>query len=77
MCSSDLVSTDEQTWRTVAREDRQIHGLENLGNPDVVLDLNDLRGSSRTLYVRVGDSKPDDGWGGWLGHLTLHMTSSG
>ena len=25
--------------------------------------------------VRVADSKPDDGWGGWLGHLTLEMTS--
>jgi hypothetical protein len=24
--------------------------------------------------VRVGDSKTDDGWGGWLGHLTLDMT---
>jgi predicted alpha-1,2-mannosidase len=69
------VSTDGTSWRTVLREDREIRDLSNLGNPMQTLDLNDLRGSSRTLYVRVADSKPDDGWGGWLGHLTLEMTS--
>jgi hypothetical protein len=69
------VSTDGQTWRTVLREDREIHDLSNLGAPMQTLDLNDLRGSGRTLYVRIGDSKTDDGWGGWLGRLTLAMTS--
>ena len=68
------VSTDGQTWRTVLREDRQIHDLSNLGNPMQTLDLGDLLAGGRTLYVRVGDSKPDDGWGGWLGHLTLAMS---
>jgi hypothetical protein len=68
------VSTDGQQWRTVLREDRQIHDLSNLGDPMQTLDLNDLRAGGRTLYVRVGDSKTDDGWGGWLGHLTMEMS---
>ena len=67
------VSTDGQSWRTVLREGREIQDQSNFGTQ--TLDLNDLRGSSRTLYVRVADSKPDDGWGGWLGHLTLKMTA--
>jgi hypothetical protein len=69
------VSTDGQSWHTVAREAGEVHGLENLGNPMVTLNLNDLRAGGRTVYLRVGDSKPDDGWGGWLGHLTLEMTT--
>jgi hypothetical protein len=68
------VSTDGASWRTVLREDRQIHDLSNLGEPMQTLDLNDLRGTSRTLYLRIGDSKTDDGWGGWLGHLTLALS---
>jgi hypothetical protein len=28
------------------------------------LDLNELRGASRTLYVRVGETHPPDGWQG-------------
>ena len=31
------------------------------------LDLNDLAEPGETLYVRIADSFPDDGWGGWLG----------
>jgi hypothetical protein len=37
------------------------------------LDLNDIRGDSRTLYVRVSDDYPPDGWGGWLAHLRLEL----
>jgi hypothetical protein len=68
------VSTDGQTWRTVLNESREIHDLSNL-EPPQTLDLNALRGSSRTLYVKVSDSKTDDGWGGWLGHLALQMNT--
>jgi predicted alpha-1,2-mannosidase len=63
------VSSDDQNWRTVLQETTEEHDLNNLAVRD--LDLNDLRGTSRTLYVRVEDSKPDDGWGGWLAHLKL------
>jgi predicted alpha-1,2-mannosidase len=68
------VSTDGTTWHTVAQESRQIHDLSNRNNPPLKFDLNALRGSARTLYVRIGDSKPDDGWGGWLDHLKLELT---
>jgi hypothetical protein len=63
------VSPDDQNWRTVLQEATEEHDLNN--RAERTLDLNDLRGSSRTLYVRVEDAKPDDGWGGWLAHLKL------
>jgi predicted alpha-1,2-mannosidase len=63
------VSSDDQTWRTVLQDTTEEHDLNNRAVR--TLDLNDLRGSSRTLYVRVEDAKPDDGWGGWLAHLKL------
>jgi hypothetical protein len=37
------------------------------------LDLNELRGASRILYLRVADSHPPDGWGGWLARVRLQM----
>jgi predicted alpha-1,2-mannosidase len=67
------VSPDNQTWRIV---------LEYMGDPgdtglmnraERSLDLNDLRGESRTLYVRISDKWPQDGWGGWLARLRLEM----
>jgi len=67
------VSPDNQTWRIV---------LEYMGEPgdtglmnraERALDLNDLRGVSRTLYVRISDKYPLDGWGGWLARLRLEM----
>jgi hypothetical protein len=36
-----------------------------------------LRGSGTTLYLSVGDAKPDDGWGGWLAHLKLTTQRAG
>jgi hypothetical protein len=66
------VSPDGKTWREVLREDRQIHDLSNLA--DRTLDLADVRTAGSPLYVRVEDAKTDDGWGGWLGRLTLTMT---
>jgi predicted alpha-1,2-mannosidase len=63
------VSPDDQTWRTVLQDATEEHDLNNRAVR--TLDLNDLRGSSRTLYVRVEDAKPGDGWGGWLAHLKL------
>jgi hypothetical protein len=65
------VSTDGSTWREVLREPTQEHDLNNLEERS--LDLNDLRAGGHTLYVRLGDAKPDDGWGGWLGLVRLEM----
>ena len=57
-------STDGATWTEVLREGREIRDLSN--RQQYSLDLNALRGGGRTVYLRVQDSKPDDGWGGWV-----------
>jgi hypothetical protein len=63
------VSSDDSAWREVARETREIMDRSNLDPPTEI----DLGAVSGTLFVRVEDAKPDDGWGGWLSHLTLRM----
>ena len=68
------VSNDGQSWRTVLKEPTEEHDLDNL-DPPQTLDLGPLLAGTHTLYVRVGDAKTDDGWGGWLGHLKLAMAS--
>jgi predicted alpha-1,2-mannosidase len=66
------VSPDNQTWRTVLEE--SLTGDTGLRNrAERVLDLNDLRGQSQTLYVRIADAYPPDGWGGWLARLRLEL----
>ena len=68
-------STDNQSWTTVLKEDAPVRDLSN--RSERTLDLNALRGSSRTLYLRLGDSQPDDGWGGWLARLKLDLQRGG
>ena len=55
------VSTDNQSWRTVLQEDAKERDLDN--RAERTLGLNELRGAARTLYVRIADSQPQDGWG--------------
>ena len=62
-------STDGSTWRQVLHEDREIRDLSNRDWRD--LDLNELRGSGRTVYPRCSDSFTSDGWGAWLGRTKL------
>jgi hypothetical protein len=57
-------STDGSSWTTVLREEREIRNRSNLEWR--TLDLNALRDGGRTVYVRVADSFPADGWGGWM-----------
>jgi predicted alpha-1,2-mannosidase len=68
-------STDNQSWTTVLKEDAPVRDLSN--RSERTLDLNTLRGSARTLYLRFGDSQPDDGWGGWLARLKLDLVRGG
>lgn len=65
------VSTDGENWRTVLEESQNIRDLSN--RAERALDLNELRGNSTVLYVRIGDSQPADGWGSWLARLRLEM----
>jgi predicted alpha-1,2-mannosidase len=64
-------STDGETWEEVLRHTGHEHNLANLGNR--TLDLNALRKGGRDVYLRLGDSFPEDGWGGWLARVTLAM----
>ena len=62
-------STDGSSWTTVLHEDREIRDQSNREWRD--LDLNELRGGGRTVYLRFSDSFTSDGWGGWLGRTKL------
>jgi predicted alpha-1,2-mannosidase len=70
-------SPDGQTWSAdpvLQAESRET----NLGNRrPYELDLNTLRGTSQTLYLRFEDKWKEDGWGPWLARLKLELTRSG
>jgi hypothetical protein len=67
------VSSDGQSWRTVLEETRRITDGSNRGWRE--LDLAQLAQPGETLYLRIADSFPDDGWGGWLARLRLELTT--
>jgi NPCBM-associated, NEW3 domain of alpha-galactosidase len=67
------VSPDNQTWTTVLEATGLTGDTGLMNRAERSLDLNDLRGESRTLYVRISDKWPQDGWGGWLARLRLEM----
>ena len=69
------VSADGQGWRTVLEETRDIRDFSN--REWRALDLDELRGDSRVLYVRVADSQPQNGWGGLLSRLRLELERGG
>jgi hypothetical protein len=64
-------SADGQSWETVLEETRQIRDGSNRGERSV--DLAELLGDDHVLYVRLADSQPADGWGGWLARVRLEM----
>jgi len=66
------VSTDNATWRTILVEQNNIRDLSN--RTVHTFDLNELRGTSRVLYLRIADSQPQDGWGAWLARARLTLT---
>ena len=65
------VSSDNQTWRTILEETGNVRDLSNRAQRS--LDLNDLRAGASTLYLRIGDSQPADGWGSWLARVTITL----
>jgi hypothetical protein len=60
------VSPDNATWKEVLREPTQEHDQRNYGPRELTVDT-----TGPWLYVKVADAFPSDGWGGWLGKLTL------
>ncbi len=69
------VSTDNQSWRTVLREDANVRDLGN--RAERTLGLDEVRGAARTFYLRIADSQPQDGWGAWLARVRLELRSAG
>ncbi|MCF6476550.1 glycoside hydrolase family 92 protein [Nonomuraea sp. MG754425] len=61
------VSPDNRSWRTVLQESGNVRDLSNRAERTVDL------GEGRTFYVRLADSRPEDGWGSWLARLRLHL----
>jgi hypothetical protein len=57
----------------VLEETRRITDGSNEGTRE--LDVMDLAEPGEELYVRIADSFPDDGWGGWLARLRLELTT--
>ncbi|TDD26549.1 glycoside hydrolase family 76 [Kribbella turkmenica] len=67
------VSGDGEQWTTVARETEHVHGGENKAT--LTFDLTPHLTPTRTAYVRISDSHPEEGWGGRLYHATATYNS--
>ncbi|SPL88633.1 Alpha-1,2-mannosidase [[Actinomadura] parvosata subsp. kistnae] len=69
-------SADGRTWTTILREPNPVIFQ---GNRDQrAFDLARLReqsgGDGSDLYLKISDSLPQDGWGGWLAGVRLETT---
>jgi hypothetical protein len=62
-------SSDGQTWTTVLQETQQIRDGSN--KADRTIDIAPFLGTNKTVYIRVADSFPQDGWGGRVSHVTV------
>jgi predicted alpha-1,2-mannosidase len=63
------VSSDGQNWTTVLQETRQITDGSN--KADRTIDITPFLGADKTVYVKVSDSFPQDGWGGRVSHVKV------
>lgn len=61
-------SPDGKNWTTVLKEDRRITDGSN--KTEKTLDLTPYLGTDKTVYLRVADSFPEDGWGGRVYHVS-------
>ncbi|WP_214409319.1 GH92 family glycosyl hydrolase [Sphaerisporangium fuscum] len=68
-------SADGQTWHTILQETDNVRDLSNRGKHD--FPLADLTGGGRTFHLRIGDSRPQDGWGSWLARVTITTKKTG
>ena len=64
-------SSDGVNYETVLEETRRITDGSN--EDTYWLDVMEIADPGETLYLRIADSFPDDGWGGWLAHLRLEL----
>ncbi len=64
-------SSDGQHWTTVLTESQEIHDGSN--KADRTVDIAPYLGTDKTVYIRVSDSFPQDGWGGRVSHVTVTL----
>jgi hypothetical protein len=62
-------SSDGQHWTTVLTETREIRDGSN--KADRTVDIAPFLGTDKTVYIRVADSFPQDGWGGRVSHVNV------
>lgn len=68
------LSHDGVTWTSAARESQRVTDGSN--RTDLRVDLAPVlptAGADRTVYVRVSDAFPEDGWGGRVSHVALDL----
>lgn len=65
------VSGDGEAWTEVLRDETGERSGGNWGAYEV--DLTSYLGEDGVVFVRLGDSFPNDGWGGRLNRLTIQM----
>jgi YD repeat-containing protein len=69
------LSSDNTNWTEVDRETRAIQNGSNRATRTFPLDS--YLSTSKTVYLRIGDSQPADGWGGALSRVGLNWTRAG
>jgi hypothetical protein len=62
-------SSDGQHWTTVLTESQQVRDGSN--KADRTIDIAPFLGTDKTVYIRVADSFPQDGWGGRVSHVSV------
>lgn len=65
--------SDGETWTTVLTEDQPVTDGSN--KADQTIDLTSYLETDKTVYLRVSDSFPDDGWGGRVYHVSADYTA--
>ncbi len=60
-------SADGTTFHEALKEAGDVRDLSNLQERSFAF-------TGHTLYVRVGDAQPENGWGGWLAGVRVELS---
>jgi len=64
-------SADNKNWTNRLAQRPAVTDLSNRAYRSI--DVNTARDGAWVINIRIGDSFPNDGWGGWLAHLRLAL----
>jgi len=68
-------SSDNTNWTEIRRETRDIRDGSN--RIQSISNIDSYLAASKTLYVKISDSIPSNGWGGALSRVSVEYTRSG